>query len=69
VHRGEIVDRDGLVYTAGELGFLEVSDVLRGLLEDGVKLLEAVEKIPRRTFCQPRPRQGSRLEEQLSDPR
>jgi hypothetical protein len=89
VHRGELVDPDGLVYTAGEiatipllhaqiaelrkqldkaryaeslgeLGFFEVTDALRGLLEDGAKLIKAVERIPRRTTFQPRPTLANR---------
>ncbi|HUG99224.1 MAG TPA: hypothetical protein VMQ83_08615 [Gammaproteobacteria bacterium] len=97
VHRDELIDSDGLVYTAGEiatlpflhaqiaelrkqldkaryadsmgeLGFFELADALRGLLQDGAKLLTAVEKIPRRTSFQPRPCQDGRLEEQPSDP-
>jgi hypothetical protein len=92
VHRGELVDRDGLVYTTGEiatipllhaqiaelrkqvdkaryteslgeLGFFEVTDALRGLLEDGAKLIKAVEKIPRRTSFQLRPCQDGRRDE------
>jgi hypothetical protein len=86
VHRNELVDPDGLVYSAGEiasipilhaqladlrkqldkvryaeslgdLGFFEVTEALRGLLQDGATLLKAVEKIPRRSTCESRPRQ------------
>lgn len=97
VHRNELVDPDGLVYTAGEiatipflhaqmaelrkqldkaryadtlgeLGFFDLTEALSALLKDGAKLLKAVEKIPRRTSFQSRPRQDGRLNELPGDP-
>lgn len=98
VHRNELVDPDGLVYSAGEiasipilhaqiadlrkqldqvryaeslggLGFFEVTDALRGVLQDGAKLLKAIEKIPRRSSSEPRPRQDEVPEDRTVDPR
>jgi hypothetical protein len=62
------LDKARYADSIGELGFFELADALRGLLQDGVKLLAAVEKIPRRTSFQPQPSRDGRRDEQPSDP-
>jgi hypothetical protein len=43
------LDQARYVESLGHLSFFEVTDALRGILEDGARLLRAVEKIPRRS--------------------
>lgn len=54
------LDKARYVETLGELGFFELTDSLRVVLEHGAKLLTAVEKIPRRKSAHDSPREPHR---------